>query len=47
LGDFTEEFLGDWVSDGESFFTGGFDEFSVDEVLVDSGEGVSVESGEK
>jgi hypothetical protein len=44
---FSEEFLGDGISDGEFLFAGGLDEFSVDEVLVDSGEGVSVESGEK
>jgi hypothetical protein len=47
LWDFTEEFLGDGISDWESLFAGGFDEFTVDKILVDSGEGVSVESGEK
>jgi hypothetical protein len=44
---FTEEFLGDGISDGESFFACGFNEFTIDEVLVDSGESVSMESGKK
>ena len=47
LRDFAEEFLGDGISDGESFFAGGFNKFAINKVLVDSGEGVSVESGEK
>ena len=47
LWNLSEEFLGDWISDGESFLAGSFDELSIDEVFVDSGEGVSVESGEK
>ena len=47
LGDLSEKFLGDWISDGESFLAGSFDEFTVDEVLIDSGEGISMESGEK
>ena len=47
LWDLAEEFLGDWVSDWESFLTGGFNELSVDEVLVDTGEGILVEASEE
>lgn len=47
LWDLAEEFLGDGISDEESFFSGGIDELAIDKVFVDSGEGVSVESGEK
>lgn len=47
LWNLTKEFLGDGVSDGESFLACGFNEFTIDKVFVDSGEGVSVESGEK
>lgn len=47
LWDLAEEFLGDWVSDGESFFTSSLNELSVDEVFVDTGEGVLVEASEE
>jgi hypothetical protein len=38
--------LGDWVFDCELLGILGLDELAVDEVLVYSGEGVSVEAGE-
>lgn len=43
LWDPSEEFLGDWIFNWESFSVFGFNEFTINKVFVDSGESVSVE----
>lgn len=43
----TQELLGDWISDWISFSVFSFDEFTIDEVFIDSGEGISLESSEE
>ena len=43
----TQEFLSDWISNWISFGIFSFDEFTIDEVFVDSSEGVSLEPSEE